>query len=159
MKSEIQLLEDICKFETRHGVQPSITACSFPKLNMWPDTVRPELLLSSPRTMGLLEISSHICAGAGPEDGHLKTAPPAVLGIVEKAAVGSALCQTGMGFLMQQPSTAELQCSTEKPAPPRGRQTQGIMQMWVNAWLTLKMPGTYLLFALCRELLPHSVGS
>lgn len=67
--------------------------------------------------------------GAGPEDGHLRTALPAVLGIVEKAAVGSALCQTGVGFLMQQPSTAELQCSVEeKPALLRGRQTQGIMQ-------------------------------
>lgn len=67
--------------------------------------------------------------GSGPEDGHLKTASPTVLSIVEKAAVGSALCQTGMGFPMQQPSTAELQCSTEKPAPPWGRQTQGIMQL------------------------------
>lgn len=68
--------------------------------------------------------------GAGPEDGHLRTAPPAVLGIVEKAAVAPALCQTGMGFLVQQPSTAELQCSMkEKPAPLRERQTQGIMQL------------------------------
>lgn len=73
--------------------------------------------------------------GLGPENAHLETAPSAVLGIAEKAAAGSELCQPWMGFPTQQQSTAELQCSTEKAEPPRERASTGNNQLRVT-WLT-----------------------
>lgn len=84
-----------------------------PKLNMYPVTVRMELVPSSWRRRELLEVPFSAQMGVGPEDACLETALAAF-----GKGVESALCQSNLGFPMQQQNGAEN--SREKSAPPRG---------------------------------------
>lgn len=71
--------------------------------------------------------------GVGPEDAHLKTALSAVPDVAKKAAAGLALCQTWMGFPMQQQSTAESCSAARRRLHHPGReQAQGITQPQVT---------------------------
>ena len=93
---------------------------------MWPVTVKVELALSSQRTMGLLEITfSHACGcrswGCTPQDSSVCCA-----GCREEGSSRACTLPDLDGFPHAAAKhSGELQCSTEKTAPPRERASTG----------------------------------
>lgn len=145
---------DTRKFERRHGVQPSIRACSFPKLDMCPATVRPELVLSSPRTKGLLEMTfSHLC-GCRSRGWTLQNSSTRYAKHCGEGSSGICTLPDwdGLPHAAAKPSRAVVQHG-------EGCTTQGIMQLQVN-WLADTQDAQHLShFCPVWGTFAHSVGS